>query len=179
MRGHILLMGLLALSACDRQNLQERQEAVADRAGPKVGLDRTHAGKPMPTVAFRDPDGQETSLAAFSGKPLLLNLWATWCAPCIKELPTLDALASRPGAPQVLALSQDMGAQPKVEAFLAEKKIGLEPYQDPDMAISGEIGAKILPTTILYDASGREVWRYTGDLDWSGVEAQSLIGEAR
>ena len=176
----ILLMGLLALASCDRQKPVEPQGGPEPSApaGPKVGLDRSQAGKPMPAITFRDPDSQKTSLEAFKGKPLLVNLWATWCAPCVKELPTLDALADRPGAPQVLALSQDMGEQAKVEAFLAEKKIALEPYQDAEMAMSGALGATILPTTVLYGSDGKEVWRFTGDLDWTGPEAAALLKEA-
>ena len=108
-----------------------------------------------------------------------MNLWATWCAPCVKELPTLDALADRAGAPQVLALSQDMGPQAKVEAFLAERKIALDPYQDAEMAMSSALGANILPTTVLYGSDGKEIWRFTGDMDWTGAEAAALLGEAR
>lgn len=180
MRVIILLAGLLALAGCDRQKGPEQQGTpAAPSAGPQAGVDRSQAGKPAPDIAFRDPDGEETSLAAFKGKPLLVNLWATWCAPCVKELPTLDALADRSGAPQVLALSQDMGDQAKVQAFLAERKIALEAYQDPDMAMSSALGANILPTTVLYGSDGKEIWRYTGDLDWTGAKAAELLKEAR
>lgn len=181
MRAIILLAGLLALVGCDREKAEERQgaPAAAAPAGPQAGLDRSQAGQPAPGLPFRNPEGEETSLAQFRGKPLLLNLWATWCAPCVKELPTLDALADRPGAPQVLALSQDMGDQSKVRAFLDCKAITLEPYQDPDMAMSDALGANILPTTILYASDGKEIWRYTGDLDWTGAEAARLLREAR
>ena len=180
MRCIILLAGLLALAGCDRQKAGEQQPApTPGPAVPQAGLDRSQAGKPTPEVVFRDPDGAETSLAAFRGKPLLVNLWATWCAPCVKELPTLHALASRSGAPQVLALSQDMGEQAKVRAFLSEKNITLASYQDAEMAMSSALGANILPTTVLYSSEGKEIWRYTGDLDWSGSEAARLLKEAR
>lgn len=152
---------------------------VAAPAGPQTGLDRRQAGKPAPDVTFRDPDGEETSLAAFRGKPVLVNLWATWCAPCVKELPTLDALADRPAAPQVVALSQDMAEPAKVQAFLAERRVALEAYQDAEMAFSSATGASILPTTILYGSDGREIWRFTGDLDWTGPHAERLLAEAR
>ena len=181
MRSIILALGLLALSGCDRQeagNSQASQGAAAP-ASAAPGLDRSQAGKPAPAIQFKDPDGQPASLADFRGKPLLVNLWATWCAPCVKELPTLDALAKRPDAPQVLALSQDMSDQAKVSAFLAEKKLGLEPFQDAEMALSSALGVTILPTTVLYGADGKEIWRYTGDLDWTGAEAAKLISQAR
>ena len=180
MRAITLLAGLLALAGCDRQKPAEQQGTPAvTPAGPQAGIDRSQAGKAGPDLTFRDPEGQDTSLAEFKGKPLLVNLWATWCAPCVKELPTLDALADRPGAPQVLALSQDMGDQAKVQAFLADKKIGLEAYQDAEMAMSAALGANILPTTVLYGSDGKEIWRYTGDLDWTGGEAAELLKEAK
>lgn len=177
----ILLAGLLALAGCDREKAGEQQGTpeTGAPAGPQAGLDRSGAGKAAPDVSFRSPEGEETSLAEFKGKPVLVNLWATWCAPCVKELPTLDALADRAGAPQVLALSQDMGDQAKVKAFLTEKKIALEPYQDAEMAMSSALGATILPTTVLYGSDGKEIWRFTGDLDWTGAEAAALLKEAR
>ena len=177
MRALILLAGLLALGGCDREKDGGSQAAPA--ATRSAGLDRSQAGKPGPGINFRDPEGEEASLADFGGRPLLVNLWATWCAPCVKELPTLAALAERPGAPQVLALSQDLGEQAKVAAFLAEKKIALEAYQDAEMAMSSAQGATILPTTVLYGSDGKEIWRYTGDLDWTGAEAAKLLQEAR
>jgi thiol-disulfide isomerase/thioredoxin len=178
MRALILLAGLLALGSCDRQKEAGSQAAPA-AAARQAGLDRSHAGQPAPAVTFREPDGEEASLADFKAKPLLVNLWATWCAPCVKELPTLAALAGREGAPEVLALSQDMGEQAKVAAFLAEKKVALEPFQDGEMAMSSALGANILPTTVLYGSDGKEIWRYTGDLDWTGAKAAELLKEAQ
>jgi len=168
-------------TGCDRQSDPQSQAAggsapAAQPGGP--GLDRSQKGKPAPDVTFKDADGEDSSLAALRGKPVLLNLWATWCAPCVKELPTLDALADRPGAPQLVALSQDMAERAKVASFLAERKIGLDLYQDGEMAMSAALGVQILPTTILYGSDGREIWRFSGDLDWTGPEAAALLKEA-
>jgi thiol-disulfide isomerase/thioredoxin len=128
---------------------------------------------------FNNPDGEETSLAEFRGKPLLVNLWASWCAPCVKELPTLDRLATSNAAVRVLAVSQDMGPHASVVAFLDQHKIAdLEAFQDPKMALSGGLGVEVMPTTLLYDAQGREVWRYVGELDWTSGEAARLLAEA-
>lgn len=176
-----LWAAVLALAACHKP--QPRQPAnefdAQAEAGPHKGVDRSHKGAAMPDVNFSDPDGEETSLAALSGKPMLVNLWATWCAPCVKELPTLDRLAKMKGAPvQVVAISQDDGPHPSVEAFLDRNAPNLDPYQDPKMALSGKLGAEVLPTSILYDAGGKEVWRYVGDLDWTSAEAARLLGEA-
>ena len=132
----------------------------------------------MPTAAFRTLDGKPTTLAAFRGKPLLVNLWATWCAPCRKEMPTLDALAAR-GTVRVLPVSQDLDGAAKVRPYLAQTHFkALEPALDPKLGLSLVYQAN-LPTSILYDAAGKEVWRYTGDLDWTGGEAPKLLADAR
>lgn len=95
-----------------------------------------------------------------------MNLWATWCAPCVREMPTLDALAAREKASlHVLTVSQDMEPG-KVQPFLTERKLAnLVAYRDPELQFSTGMGVS-LPTTILYDASGKELWRVTGG--WTG-----------
>jgi len=182
----LLLIGLVA-TGCDRQKADAPQAPAADAANAAAdaaagkGIDRSHKGAAAPETLFKTPDGADTSIASLGGKPLLVNLWATWCAPCVKELPTLDALeAERQGKLAVIAVSQDMGAQDSVDTFLASKKIGrFAAYHDPDMALSSALGVQVLPTSILYDAAGKEVWRYTGDLDWMSAEAAALLAEAR
>jgi hypothetical protein len=80
----------------------------------------------------------------------------------------------------VIAVSQDMAPKASVDAFLADKKIGrFAAFHDPEMALSSALGVQVMPTTVLYDAAGKEVWRYVGDLDWSGPEAAKLLAEAR
>jgi thiol-disulfide isomerase/thioredoxin len=179
MRLFLIAAALLA-TGCGQQQAANDAEPAAP-AGPVQGIDRSKKGAPAPDTVFRDPDGGEISLADFKGNPVLLNLWATWCAPCVKELPTLDALAAvheRDGQFAVLTVSQDMGPQPSVSAFLDKLKLTrLGAFQDPKMALSGALGAEVLPTSVLYDAQGREVWRYVGDLDWSGPEAAKLLAE--
>ena len=87
----------------------------------------------------------------------MLNLWATWCAPCVKELPTLDRLAAAQKGLTVLAVSQDSGPHASVEAFLASHRIvSLGAYQDSKIGLSGALGPDtVLPTTILFDATGQ------------------------
>ncbi len=173
----LLLIGLLG-AGCDRQKAAPEQAAGASQ--PAKGVDRSHRGEAAPTVGFRTPDDGDIDFAAFRGRPLLVNLWASWCAPCVKELPTLDRLAARNGGLEVIAVSQDMAPQGSVTAFL--DRLGMEAigaYHDPEMALSGALGAQILPTTILFDSQGRELWRYVGDLDWTGEEAAKLLAEAR
>jgi thiol-disulfide isomerase/thioredoxin len=181
----IALLLILPAAACDRQKAESPQAEQPETAqlplpDAKSGkLDRRRKGQPAPDVQFLDPDGEKVGLTAFEGKPLLLNLWATWCAPCVAEMPTLDRLAQQKSL-QVLAVSQDIaGQEAKVAAFFKNRKLSkLEPYQDPDMALMTALQAEVLPATILYDAEGREVWRMTGAADWTGSEAASLLKEA-
>ena len=178
----ILLSLALLGGACERQEPAANETAAAEAGVPVKGVDRSHKGQAGPDVSFIDPDGEEVSLAELRGAPVLVNLWATWCAPCVKELPTLNALArarAGDGSLKVIAISQDMGPHGSVETFLAKLKVDeLGAYHDPKMALSGALGAQVLPTSILYDAQGREVWRYVGDLDWTGAEAVRLLAEA-
>ena len=180
MRLFIIAVALLALASCHKPSEPTSNQIAAAAPGvPGKGVDRTHKGQPPPTVSFNDPDGNVTSVKAFAGKPTLVNLWASWCAPCVKELPTLDRLANaNEGKLNVIAISQDMAPHASVEAFLDEHKIAtLDSYQDPKMALSGALNAEVLPTSILYDSNGREVWRYVGDQDWTSAEAAKLLAE--
>lgn len=183
-----LLPLALGLAGCEGKGpapdkVDAQEEAATKTESPPAGrLDRSHAGSMAPKTMFKSPDGKAASLADFGGKPLLVNLWATWCAPCIAEMPTLDALAAREkGKLQVLAISQDVeGQQEKVDAFFSARSFAmLEPYVDPDMGLMEAIGAGTLPTTILYDGQGREVWRMTGGADWQSKDSAVLVAEAR
>ena len=175
----ILLVAILA-AGCDRQKAQAPQAPAAEAQSTK-GLDRSHKGEPAPTVKFKNPDGGDFDLTKFKGGPVLVNLWASWCAPCIKELPTLQQLEQShndDGALGVIAVSQDMAPQGSVEAFLAERDIGrFAAFHDAEMKLTDALGIQVMPTTILYDAQGKEVWRYVGDLDWTGDEAKKLLSE--
>ena len=180
MKRALLTLALLLPACSPEPQAANNDPASLEADVPSKGIDRSHKGQAAPDVAITGPDGEETSLSELRG-PLLVNLWATWCAPCVKELPTLNALAGshdEDGAPAVVAVSQDMGPQGSVEAFLAKLKVdNLGAYHDPKMALSGALSAQVLPTTILYDAQGKEVWRYVGDLDWTGEEARKLLAE--
>ncbi|HEV2595701.1 MAG TPA: TlpA disulfide reductase family protein [Sphingomicrobium sp.] len=171
---------VLTLAAC--HNTAQRAPAnneAASAAGEGIkGVHRDQKGKPGPNGAFEDMDGQTVKLANFKGRPVLVNLWATWCAPCVKELPTLDKLARANSIP-VVAVSEDTAPHASVEAFLKSHQIStLKAYQDPKMALSGSLGPDtVLPTSILLDANGHEVWRYVGDLDWTSPAAAKLLSE--
>ena len=189
MRLIFCLLALVALAGCDREEAAPSQEANASApagppgapAVPVKGVDRSRAGTPAPDATFQNPDGGDFDLTKSKGLPVLVNMWATWCAPCVKELPTLQKLEEShavDGALGVIVVSQDMAPKTSVDAFLTSKGIRLRSYFDPEMKLTGALGVEVMPTTILYDSAGREVWRYIGDLDWTGEEAAKLLAEA-
>ncbi len=173
------------LAACDRQSEGQAQPSAsadaADAAKPQAGAaDRSHKGSALPDFQLKDPAGKELNLASLKGKPLLINLWATWCAPCVAELPQLDKLAADHPGLKVLTVNQDMDKLGAVPAFLkARGATRLEPWLNPDNSLTFQFGAETLPFTVLYDTAGREVWRIQGGRDWNGADTAALLAEAR
>ena len=146
--------------------------------GPMSGFAVRADSAPVPDVGFSDANGGQMTLRDFRGKVVLLNLWATWCAPCVKELPDLDRLQAAMGGEtfQVVALSSDRDGAEKVPPFLKNLRIAnLTPYLDPGSVATRAFGPKGLPTSILIDAKGREVGRLEGAAEWDSPEAQDLI----
>lgn len=183
-------MLLPVIAGCDRQSGQAPQaEAPANGAdvAAKPGggreltgtLDISKRGAPMPADAFTAPDGKTVTLASFKGKPLLVNLWATWCGPCVAEMPTLDTLAARgQGKLTVLVVSQDNKGKDVVDPFFAKAGFKhLQPYIDAESGLGFAFATGMLPTTILYDADGKEVWRVIGGMDWDGPRANTLLAD--
>lgn len=147
---------------------------------PAFKVDRSHAGTPLPALRFKDAGGKVLDLGATDG-PVLLNLWATWCAPCVKEMPQLDRLAGTlEGEVRVVTVSQDVRGGEVVTPFFAKGGFArLQPWLDPDTQLSAQFTPEgVLPLTILFDASGKEVLRVTGGYDWDSPEAARLVREA-
>jgi thiol-disulfide isomerase/thioredoxin len=150
-------------------------------SGLRATLSYAFAGSAAPKVSFAGADGREVELADFAGKPLLVNMWATWCAPCKAEMPTLDALAAlESNKVSVIAVSQDLKGLAPVRAYFDQAKIvNLEPYTDSDNRLMAAFNNQIaLPTTILYDSDGTEVWRVIGGVEWDDAEMGKLLTEA-
>jgi thiol-disulfide isomerase/thioredoxin len=139
----------------------------------------------VPNLAFEDASGKKLSLASFRGRTVLLNLWATWCVPCRKEMPTLDALEGALGSKdfQVVAVNIDTRDPDKPKRFL--KDIGISKlayYADPSAkafqdlkAIGRAFG---MPTTMLIDRQGCEIGTIAGPADWASPDAVKLIQAA-
>nr|WP_242653520.1 TlpA disulfide reductase family protein [Sphingomonas jatrophae] len=185
-RSEIALLLALSVAACDKPKPAAPQEqAAAPVAAPEPpaftgAADTRNKGQAAPAIPFTNPDGGPATLATFRGKPLLVNLWATWCAPCVAEMPALDRLAVRDKARMnVIVVSQDLAGKRAVDPFFAKQKFAaLQPYLDKQNVLMTALKTENLPTTVLYDARGKEVWRVNGALDWDGDAAKALIDGA-
>lgn len=197
-RALMMLLLLGPLAACDRQS-QPKEQANATASGEvPVGsgevkgggskdsafsyrLDRSKAGTPAPAFAFLDPDGGKKTLQDFAGRPLLVNLWAAWCTPCVAEMPTLDRVAAAygPKGLTVLTISQDNQGLEVVQPFFEKHKLPhLKGWADPENHLGFDYATGLLPTSVLYDAQGKEMVRVIGAMDWEAPEAKALLEAA-
>jgi thiol-disulfide isomerase/thioredoxin len=131
-----------------------------------------------PDAPFEGPDGKPMRVADLKGKVVLVNLWATWCAPCVKEMPTLAKLkAANAGKPvEVIPVSVDRGEDvDKAKAFIASHPPLTYHHVDTDWVFALKPPAQGFPTTLIFDRQGRERARVSGDSDWSSREAQAVV----
>lgn len=143
---------------------------------PVLQLHPSPAG--LPTVRFQDERGQDVTLSDFSGRVVLLNVWATWCPPCRDEMPALDALQRALGDTEfeVVAIATDTTGVASVRRFYERLGIrSLAVYVDSNSTVATRLRVAGLPTTLLVDREGREIGRTTGPADWDGEGARSLL----
>lgn len=136
------------------------------------------APRPLPELVFQDGEGSKRSIAQFAGKVVLLNVWATWCAPCREEMPALDRLQGKLGGRgfEVVALSIDAAGASVVKRFYEEVGVrSLAIYVDPTMRATATLAAVGVPTTLLIDRQGRELGRRTGPAEWDGPRSVRVI----
>ena len=183
----IIAVGLATalLAACDNGEVAEPQaEEAAETAGKDAltgTLDRNFAGEDIPAVTVTDPAGIELALGELTGQPVLLNLWATWCAPCVVEMPLLDELADElRDEVRVVTVSEDLrGAEVVVPFFEQRGFTNLPQWMDTQNELAFAFGGgAVLPLTILYDGEGKEVWRVIGAYDWDSAAAREAVMEA-
>lgn len=132
----------------------------------------------LPDFPFEDKDGKPRLLKDWEGKVVLLNLWATWCAPCRKEMPSLDRLQKDLGSDkfEVVAVSADRTGIEGAKKFLDQIKVEkLGVYADPTVRIHSGLKAIGMPATVVIDAKGREVGRLVGPAEWDSEEAKTLL----
>jgi thiol-disulfide isomerase/thioredoxin len=150
----------------------------AEAAGDMARIVFHEAPKPVFGGTFAGPEGEETGFDAWPGKVVLLNFWATWCPPCLKEMPAIDRLAAAMEGEdfEVVVVSTDRGSPDKPRRWLDENGIEtLEFRHDPRMAAARSAGLLGQPTTLILDREGREIARYQGEADWDSPEARALI----
>jgi thiol-disulfide isomerase/thioredoxin len=132
---------------------------------------------PAPAVSLTEPGGATVDLADFKGKLVLVNFWATWCEPCLREMPSIERLQSRLGDRiAVLAVSEDRGGSKAVDPFV--EKLGLKSvkiYVDPKSAVGRAFEVKGLPTSVLIDGDGKVVGRVEGAAEWDSPKIMAVI----
>ncbi|MGI9394199.1 MAG: TlpA family protein disulfide reductase, partial [Boseongicola sp.] len=134
--------------------------------------------RPVSKEVFTDPSGVEMTLRDFKGKYVLVNFWATWCAPCRKEMPQLSELQAEFGgdAFEVITIATGRNPVPVIDRFFDEIGIdNLPKYLDPQSTVSRNSGVFGLPISLIIDPEGREIARMRGDAEWFGDSAQAVI----
>ncbi|MGX5802864.1 thiol:disulfide interchange protein TlpA [Bradyrhizobium sp. Arg314] len=171
-------------AACTAKAGRAKQVA-AKAVGQVAALQPADPPQSLKSLAFNGPDGKPMTIADHAGKTVLLNLWATWCAPCRAEMPALDALQKEKGsnAFEVIAVNVDTGDDTKPKKFL--KDIGVETlayYRDPTIALFNEAKTRGLalglPVTMLIDAEGCLIAHMNGPAEWSSPDAKRLVEAA-
>lgn len=158
----------------------ERGEAPGPSGSGRAALPR---GPMAPPLDLPDLQGTRVNLASFRGHPVIVNFWATWCAPCRREMPSLVALKERlgKGDPEVLAVSID-DDHAAVREFLARSPLPFRILLDPGRATADRFAVTTVPSTFILDGEGRVVERLDGEVDWSdpeiGATVERLVAEA-
>ncbi|WP_427452066.1 TlpA family protein disulfide reductase [Litorimonas sp. WD9-15] len=155
---------------------------------PKTGLDRFAVGSlkkltvrespPLPPkTVFTAADGRELTLESLRGKTVVLNVWATWCPPCIKEMPSLDNLQAQRGGDdfEVITISIDRTKYEPAKFFTDNEINNFAPYHDGSYGIPGNLRLQGYPTTLIYGPAGNEIAYLEGEAEWDSAEALALV----
>ncbi len=165
-------LSAVELTAADRATLEQL------RGGDMTKLVVHGAPRNRIAATFRDLYGNPLTLADYSGKVVLLNIWATWCPPCRAEMPSLDRLAGEMEGPDfaVIALSTDRAGPERVAQFYDDMQIeNLKVMHDRSGDFARQAGVLGLPATLILDRQGREIGRILGDTDWDSPEARAIL----
>jgi thiol-disulfide isomerase/thioredoxin len=183
LRTRLVLIAVAAIAAVGLPWLlyENRARDVNASASPPAILDKmqvTEGTPEAPAVTFYDAEGKALSLNDFRGRYVLVNLWATWCGPCINELPSLVRLQAELPQDRITVLPLDLERHDagKVAEFLERTKIeGLPIYIDRDFSAMRGFAANELPLTILIDAEGKEIARAAGEQKWDHVDSVAYL----
>ncbi|EPX82798.1 Thiol:disulfide oxidoreductase TlpA [Salipiger mucosus DSM 16094] len=155
------------------------EAAQALRDGDMKKLNFHAEAKPAGTNAFESFDGDPLTLEDWQGKWVLVNFWATWCAPCREEMPALAQLQTDMGGEdfEVVTVAAGRNPKPAMTSFFDEIAVDNLPlHRDPKSALAREMGVLGLPITVILNPEGEEVARLQGDADWASDEARAVIG---
>lgn len=133
---------------------------------------------PRPEISWKDANGNDVALADYASKSVLLNFWATWCSPCVRELPSLNRLQKTLGGDKfaVVALNIDLSGKPAAAPMMKRLKLdALELHLDPTQKSSRTLGVRVMPTTYLLDSNGNILGLYRGGAEWDSREAVNPI----
>lgn len=169
-----------ALALCANPALADMAELEALRDGSMKKLIFHAEPVAAPDTVFTDPEGGEHRLAQWGGRYVLVNFWATWCAPCRKELPALDALNTEFGGKDftVVTIATGRNPVPAITRLFEEVGVqGLPVLLDPKQDLAREMGVFGLPVTVVLDREGLEIARLSGDADWHGESARAIVAE--
>lgn len=136
-----------------------------------------HAGRLLPNASLDGLNVPSRTLANYQGKPLLINVWASWCGPCRKEMPSLQRLASKYNGKQfnLIGVSTD-DYRDKAQAFIKTLDIKFDNYIDHKLALENMLGASTIPLTVFVDAEGRVIDKVSGSFQWDSPGAIKAIG---
>ncbi|ETX15779.1 thioredoxin [Roseivivax halodurans JCM 10272] len=175
-RGLVALYTALTLLA--NPALADTEAAEAARAGDMKKLNFHAEPKAAGSEAFETFEGEPASLAEYEGKWALVNFWATWCAPCREEMPTLSALQKELGGNdfEVVTIATGRSPKPAMRDFFEEIGVdNLPTLRDPSSALAREMSVLGLPITVILNPDGEEIARLQGDADWSSEEALTVL----
>ncbi len=176
----VLIIAVTMLASRGGGNITRRETPLeTSMAGPGATAKKPPAAaivwhdepRPAPTTEFQDAEGVMKTIQDFAPKVLVVNFWATWCAPCVEELPTLDALEAKLGGAdfRVLAIAQDREGAKVVKPFVdIQGWKSLAVYMEPQARFARDAKLRGLPTTLVIDSKGREIGRLEGAMDWAG-----------
>ena len=170
LRLHKIIAGLLLAGGLLALNCAHAQYEKKPWTGPNIVL----------TGVFKDSAGQTVSAESLKGKKVVLNFWATWCAPCKEELPTLQVFSDLQDPLKTVVLTVNVKEPPsRALRFMQNNQITLPLIPDPQGEWAKQMNVKVFPTTLLVAPSGQIQWRIVGEVDWSAPTPQSWLDSLR
>jgi len=146
------------------------------QAAPGYDVQPWRASQPQPGLALADLQGQVWRLEALKGRVVLVNFWASWCPPCLAEMPSLQTLSEVYGPDKLVVLAVNFKqSRPSIEQFVQKTALQLPVLPDPQGQLARQWGVKVFPTTILIDARGQVRAVVRGEMDWTSAEAERML----